>query len=66
MGQFEAASVKPVHQGLPLGLQLSFLCSPNDHEKEPKPVSRDMLMKLLVRCVSQQARHSQSAVYLVK
>ena len=60
MGQFEAASVKPVFQGLPLGLQLPFLCSPNDHEKEPKRVNEAL------RCVSQQARHSQSAVYLVK
>lgn len=40
MVQFEATSLKPVLQ---LILQLSFLYTISDYEKEPKPVSSDML-----------------------
>lgn len=43
MVQFEATSLKPVLQKIQLILQLSFLYTISDYEKEPKPVSSDML-----------------------
>lgn len=44
---FEATRLKPVLEKIQLTLQPSFLGTISDYEKEPKPVSGDMLNKTL-------------------
>lgn len=44
MGRFEAtSSLRPVLKRIQLTLQLAFLCTVSDYEKEPKPEFTDRL-----------------------